>query len=382
MTQHFLHTLRQISKHTTFRHIFPCIIVMGMMLSACQSNPVAVAVQVTLPPTQGAVLLATVEPTTAVPTHTPTPTITETPSITPTASATFTLTPTQTLTPTITLTPTNTLTPTQTFTPTITPTIEPRDFYAFQRPFTREQVDYADRTYPYGMGEIRGLPIHHGLDFANGRGTQILSIGDGRVYYAGQDIEVLWGPIPDYYGNLVVIQHDVKTLDGQAVYSLYGHMQRVDVETGQRVAAGDRIGSVGDAGVAFGPHLHLEIRVGNTPENFGSVRNPDLWLLPYPQFGTLAGRMTYEDGTPVYEGTISVKRAGLDNAVVRYAYSYHSDPTIAADDIWKENFTLGDLPVDTYEVFVSDRNGRVRFTQEVVIQAGKTSFVEVVIPRP
>lgn len=351
-------------------------------LTACQSTPpVAVAVQITLPPTQGAVLLATAEPTTAIPTFTPTHTLTSTPSITPTPTPTSTASLTITPTPSQTLTPTQTQTPSHTPTPTITPTIAPVDFYAFRRPFTREQIDYADRTYPYGMGEMRGLPIHHGLDFANGRGTPILAIGDGIVYYAGQDITVLWGPIPDYYGNLVVILHDIKSLDGLPVYSLYGHMQRIDVTTGQRVAAGDRLGSVGDSGVAFGPHLHLEIRVGHQPESFGSVRNPDLWLRPYPEFGTLAGRMTYDDGLPVYEGTISVRRAGLNNAVVRYAYSYNALDTIASDNIWGENFTLGDLPADTYEVFVSDRNGRVRFKQEVVIEAGKTSFVNVIIPR-
>lgn len=357
-----------------YKRTWPAVsLLLLWMLSACQPTPMA-AVRVTLPSTQAAVLLATPVPTTAVPTHTPTPTVSPTPSLTATLTATRTLTPTSTLTPTVTLTATLTLTP------SITPTIAPVDFYAFRRPFSRDQIDYADRTYPYGMGELRGLPVHHGLDFANGRGTQILAIGDGTVYYAGQDVDVLFGPIPDYYGNLVVILHDITSLDGLPVYSLYGHMQRIDVVTGQRVSGGDGIGSVGDAGVAFGPHLHLEIRVGD-PESFDSVRNPDLWIFPYPQFGTLAGRMTYDDGAPVYEGTISVKRAGLDNAVVRYAYSYNAEPTIASDNIWRENFTLGDLPADTYEVFVSNRNGRVLFKQDVLIEPGKTSFVEVVIPR-
>lgn len=347
---------------------FPLLLVLMAMLTACQPAPSAVAVRATLPATQGAVALATAVPTTAVPSRTPTPTDTPTQTLTPSNTPTQTLTPSRTPSPTLTLTP------------SITPTLAPVDFYAFRRPFSRDQIDYADRTYPYGMGALRGLPVHHGLDFANGRGAQILAIGDGTVYYAGQDIDVLFGPIPDYYGNLVVIQHDVKSLDGLPVYSLYGHMQRIDVEMGQRVAAGDRIGSVGDSGVAFGPHLHLEIRVGD-PMRFGAVRNPDLWLMPYPEYGTLAGRMIYEDGSPVYEGTISVRRAGLSNSVVRYAYSYNAAETVGSDPIWQENFTLGDLPADTYEVFVSDRNGRVRFRAEVVIEAGKTSFVQVVVPR-
>lgn len=333
-----------------------------VMLSACQPTPAPAAVPVTLPPTQAAVVLVTAAPATAAPTFTPT----HTPTATPTASPT--------------LTPSRTPTPTATLTPSITPTLAPFDFYAFRRPFDSSQIDYADRTYPYGMGELRGLPVHHGLDFANGRGAQILAIGNGTVFFAGQDLETLFGPIPDYYGNLVVIEHDIKTFDGQPVYSLYGHMQRIDVAAGERVQAGDRIGSVGDSGVAFGPHLHLEIRVGN-PLDFGAGRNPDLWLMPYPGYGTLAGRLLYDDGTPVHEGTISVRRAGLSNAIERYAYSYNALQTINSDPLWRENFTLGDLPADRYEVFVNNRSGRVLARQEVVIEAGKTSFVELIIPR-
>jgi murein DD-endopeptidase MepM/ murein hydrolase activator NlpD len=348
--------------------LIPVLCAVVWCAAACQPAPAATALQVTLPPTQAAVALATAVPTTAVPTFTPTHTQTPTPTLS--------------ATPTLTSTPTasHTLTPTQTLTPSITPTLAPFDFYAFRRPFNRDQIDYADRTYPFGMGEIRGLPVHHGLDFANGRGTGILAIGSGTVYYAGQDNQVLFGPIPNYYGNLVVIEHDVRSPDGQPVYSLYGHMQRIDVTAGQRVNSGERIGSVGDSGVAFGPHLHLEIRVGD-PQSFGAVRNPDLWLIPYPDYGTLAGYMRYDDGTPVYEGVISVRRAGLSNAVVRYAYSYNQAETLQSDPLWRENFTLGDLPADTYEVFVSDRNGRVRFRQTVTIEAGKTSFVEVIVPR-
>jgi len=331
-----------------------------MMVCACQPAPVTVSIQAaTSPPTRGAVLLATAVPITAVPTYTLTPT------------------PSRTSPPTVTTTSSPTPIP---LTPSVTPTLQPVDFYAFRRPFNRDQIDYADRTYPYGMGELRGLPVHHGLDFADGRGTQVLAIGNGTVYYAGQDRDVLFGPIPDYYGTLVVIQHDITSLDGLPVYSLYGHLQRVDVTVGQRVKNGERIGSVGDTGVAFDPHLHLEIRVGD-PYSFASTRNPDLWILPYPQFGTLAGRMMYDDGSPVYEGTITVRRLGIDNATLRYAYSYNADPTIIPDSVWHENFTLGDLPVDRYTVFVSDQNGRVLFKQDVSIEAGKTSFVEVVIPR-
>ncbi len=162
---------------------FPLLLVLMALLAACQPAPSAVAVRATLPATQGAVALATAVPTTAVPSRTPTPTNTPTQTLTPSNTPTETLTPSRTPSPTLTLTP------------SITPTLAPVDFYAFRRPFSRDQIDYADRTYPYGMGALRGLPVHHGLDFANGRGAQILAVGDGTVYYAGQDIDVLFGPM-------------------------------------------------------------------------------------------------------------------------------------------------------------------------------------------
>lgn len=346
------------------------IILAALFCAACQpANNNVVALQATLPPTQPGIAVATAIPTTAVP-PSATPTLTPTP--TATATATITLTPSPTLTPSLTFTPSATLTP------TLTPTLARMDFYAFQRPFTRAQNDYADRTYPYGMGGIRGLPIHHGSDFQNGRFTPILAVGGGTVYYAGDDLTQLFGPMPNYYGRLVVIAHDVKTLDGEPVYTLYGHMQEIVVETGERVSAGQRIGTVGDAGVAFGPHLHLEVRVGD-PESFGSSRNPELWMSPYPGFGTLAGHVSNPDGTVPYEMAITVRRAGLTGGVGKFAYTYADDPLINSDTVWQENFVLADLEADTYDVIVSENSGRVRFRDTITITAGRTTWIEIVL---
>ncbi len=40
---------------------------------------------------------------------------------------------------------------------------------------------------------------------------------------------------------------------------MYGHINDIYVQEGQRVNAGDVIASVGNRGISTGPHLHLEI---------------------------------------------------------------------------------------------------------------------------
>ena len=57
------------------------------------------------------------------------------------------------------------------------------------------------------------------------------------------------------YGNLVVLAH------GSGVTSWYGHLSRILVSPGQRVARGTTVGLVGATGDATGPHLHFEVRV-------------------------------------------------------------------------------------------------------------------------
>jgi murein DD-endopeptidase MepM/ murein hydrolase activator NlpD len=372
------------------------ILLLLILLAACQPSPAATPFAATIPAGQSAVNVST-----AVPTANPLPSRTPTPA--PSATYTPSKTPTQTLTPTITPTPTDTLTPTQTLTPSITPTPRPiasatrggsenpnatpaptwtppppdpasqlADHYHFARPISDDGVNYVARTYPYGSTNGGRLQIHHGVDMENPRGTPILAAADGVVFYAGSDLETKFGPQNDYYGNLVVIEHPFQSPDGQKVYSLYGHMQRLDVQTGQDVKRGQVIGIVGDKGVAYGPHLHFEVRVGN-PNDFDATRNPELWLFPYQGFGTLTGRVTDASGTLLFNAPLQVR--AVNSSVPRYAFTY-SDSSVTQDTIFKENFVLGDLPANYYEVIVSE-NGRVRFQKIVYVYPNRSTWIDI-----
>ncbi len=328
----------------------------ALSLAACQDNA-AQGVAVTLPPTQRAVALAT----TAVPTpRPPTLTLTPTPSVTPSPSFTPSMTPTRTPTPEP---------------PTAAPTLQRRSLFSLVRPIARTGSDWVDRTYPYGSTQFGRYPIHHGVEFQNPRGTPILAAAPGTVYYAGEDAERLFGPQYDYYGRLVIVEHDFLSPEGHKVYTLYGHLNRIEAVTGQRVEQGTQLGAVGDSGIAIGPHLHFEVRLGD-PDDFGATRNPEMWLYPYPTFGTLIGRVVTTAGDLLPGVTVQVRRPG--RTVTRYAYSYEGD-SVNPDAVWGENFTLGDLSEDTYEVIVSESSGRVRFRQEITILDRQPTWIEIVL---
>ena len=154
------------------------------------------------------------------------------------------------------------------------------------------------------------------------------------------------------------------------LFTLYGHLDQINVQTGQRIERGAVIGLVGSAGVAFGPHLHFEVRVGNYFD-FGATRNPELWIFPYAHYGTLAGRVTDASGAELYDATLQVRSTDIQ----RYAFTY-ADGSVNGDPTFGENFTLGDLPANYYEVSVSD-NGRIRFRETIYVYPNRTTWIDV-----
>ena len=59
------------------------------------------------------------------------------------------------------------------------------------------------------------------------------------------------------WGHYVIISH------GGGYTSLYAHMTKRLVKVGDKVKAGQNIGTVGSTGYSTGAHLHFELRKNN-----------------------------------------------------------------------------------------------------------------------
>lgn len=351
------------------RFLFVAVLIwISIAVGACQSAgetsepaqtdvPTRLAIIATAVPTAGP-MAATRTPT-AIPTDTPPPTAT--PSVTSTPS----------------------VSPTLTVTPTLTLTTTPERYvphYMLRRPIADGGTNEIDRTYPYGSTQNGRRSTHHGVEFVNPRGTPVLAAANGTVIFAGTDSQTIVGPQPDYYGAAVIIEHGFRTPDGQIIYTLYGHLDRIDVEIGQEIEQGGRVGIVGDQGIAIGPHLHFEVRVGDDPLDFDATQNPDLWIFPFPNVGTLVGQVLGPDGMPAQDVTVQLRRAGVSGPAPYFAYTY-ADDGVNSTYSWGENFTRGDLRPGEYEVFVTNGSGRMLGEALVTLEAGQTTWVEIQLER-
>jgi|GEM_PF-987625 len=249
------------------------------------------------------------------------------------------------------------------------------EHHVLKRPIelNSDRVHWADRTYLYGSTQWDTKEVHLGVEFVNPRFTPVFSAEAGEVVYAGADADILIGPYENYYGYVVIIAHEILSLDNKPVFTLYGHLDRVEVATGDTVTAKQRIGRVGSSGIALGAHLHFEVRVDD-PFDYTLTRNPELWLQHYVDHGLIAGLVHDADGNPVMGHRLVIR----SETVNREVFTYGSE-RVNIDPVWQENFTVGDLPADDYEIVMLDSSGVVAFRDTVTVEPYQTTYVDILL---
>lgn len=83
---------------------------------------------------------------------------------------------------------------------------------------------------------------HNALDIAAATGTPVFAPADAKVLLAYDEMFLT--------GKTILLAH------GQEVTTSYSHLSKLDVETGDKVKKGQKIGEIGSTGRATGPHLH------------------------------------------------------------------------------------------------------------------------------
>jgi murein DD-endopeptidase MepM/ murein hydrolase activator NlpD len=109
---------------------------------------------------------------------------------------------------------------------------------------------------------------HSGADYRAATGTPVLAVADGRVVLAADHF---------FSGKSVFVDH------GDGLLSMYFHLSKLDVASGQEIRRGERLGAVGATGRATGPHLHFGLRWK------GARVDPDLLLGSPEKVGRIGG---------------------------------------------------------------------------------------------
>ena len=122
-----------------------------------------------------------------------------------------------------------------------------------QKAFLRAPLDFAyisshfnpNRMHPV----LHTIRAHNGVDYAAKRGSPVRSTGDGTVQFVGRK---------NGCGNEIVIKHS------NDISTRYCHLEGFasSIRKAKKVNQGDTIGFVGSTGLATGPHLHYEFKIG------------------------------------------------------------------------------------------------------------------------
>ena len=135
---------------------------------------------------------------------------------------------------------------------------------SFLRPSTaRVSTIFGVRRYYNGV--FANDYYHRGVDYAGASGSPVISPAAGKVRLIGREAEGFY-----VHGNIIGIDH------GQGVLSVFLHLRDINVQEGDFIKPGQKIGTIGSTGASTGPHLHWGLYVNGVavdpaPWRFGEI---------------------------------------------------------------------------------------------------------------
>src|SRR6266498_185967 len=245
--------------------------------------------------------------------------------------------------------------------------------FILQRPIKPPANDSVDATYRYGSTADGRREPHHGVEFENATGTPVYATADGTVLFAGPDKKAIYCPWENFYGNLVVIKHE------SDLFTLYAHLSKIDVEAGEIVKVGGKIGEVGRTGVAVGSHLHFEVRHGYVQDYF-ATQNPELWLIPAKDvngksYGTLMISVVNQDHHLIKYAELTAKHYLNKSQSPIKSYYLVTYPSEMVNG--EENAAIGELPPGSYRIALK-ANSQMN-ERWVEVESGKLTQVVFVV---
>lgn len=148
----------------------------------------------------------------------------------------------------------------------IIPNGEETEVAPAKKPTTVKGSPSKEAPTGYYIKPVKGIKTqgshdrYKAIDIGAKTGTPIWAMAGGKAIVVKSPSAYNGG-----YGGLVIIEHSNGT------QTLYAHQSKIVVTQGQMVKQGDVIGYVGSTGRSTGPHLHVEIRTGNSGINGLSI---------------------------------------------------------------------------------------------------------------
>lgn len=213
----------------------------------------------------------------------------------------------------------------------------------------RPVKDNVETNGSYLFGEPRYQDpqnAHRGIDILI-RWDTVKSASAGMVHFVGYNPnDTIGGYEPNGAGNYVVIKSQWQS---RWIFIYYMHLQKPLVNVNDLVLTGQPIAISGNTGRSTGAHLHFEIRLDYPQSTSRRTKNPELWCA-ISGMGAIYGRVPNAPNSTRVD-IFPDPKPRPPYTTFSYALTYNfNDPYIGSDEIYNENYAIGDVKPGTYTI--------------------------------